>query len=87
MARKCNENSHEAWKALIEKYKVSDEKQESLNEMNNRCKNCRIKDTIQDPDIWFNELFNLNLKLNKIRGEFEKDEDEMKAHVFDVLPK
>ena len=29
--RQCDENSHDAWKALIEKYEVSDEKQESLN--------------------------------------------------------
>ena len=35
LVRKCDENSHESWKALIDKYEVSDEKQESLNEVKN----------------------------------------------------
>ena len=53
--------------------------------MNNRCKNCRIKDTRQDPDIWFNDLFNLSLDFKRVKEKHEKDKDEMKAHAFDVL--
>ena len=45
-----------------------------------------IKDTSQDPDIWFNELYNLNLYFKKIKDKYEKDEDEMKSHIVDVLP-
>ena len=33
LVRKYDENSHESWKDLIEKYEVSDENQESLNEV------------------------------------------------------
>ena len=47
---------------------------------------CRIKDRSQDPDIWFNELFDLNLKFKNIKAKYEKYEDDLKAHVFDVLP-
>ena len=47
--------------------------------------NFRIKYTIQDNDIWFNELFIPNLKFKKIKGKYNKDKDELKAHVFDVL--
>ena len=71
----CDENSNESWKDLIGKYEVSDDKQESLNEVTNMCNNCRIKDTSQDPDIWFNELYNLNLKFKKIKSKYEKDEE------------
>ena len=39
LVRQCDENSHDAWKALIEKYEVLDEKQKSLNEMKNRWNN------------------------------------------------
>ena len=46
----------------------------------------RIKDTIQDPDISFSEIFHLNLKFQNIKSKYEKDEDEMKAHFFDFLP-
>ena len=75
LVRKCGENSHVSQKALIEKYEVSYEKQESLNEVTNRQNKCRINDTSQDPDIWFNELCNLNLKFKKIKAKYENDED------------
>ena len=64
---------------------MSDEKHESLNEVANRWNNCKIKDTSLDPEIWFNELYILNLKFKNIKAKYEKDEDELKAHVFYVL--
>ena len=73
-------------KSLIYKYEVSYERQDSLNEVTNRWNNYNIKDTSMDPDIWFNELYNLNLKFKRIKAEYEKHEDEIKANVFDVLP-
>ena len=54
--------------------------------MTNRCNNCKIKDTSLDPEIWFNELYNLNLKFKKIKEEYENYEGKLKADVFDVLP-
>ena len=47
---------------------------------------CRIKETSQDPYIWFNELYYLNLNFKKIKEKYQKEEDEMKEHVSDVLP-
>ena len=85
-ASKCDQIAHDTQKALIEKYEVSNEKQESMNEGTKRWNNCKIKDTSLDPGIWFNELYNLNLQFKKIKAKYEKDEYELKAHVFDVLP-
>ena len=62
------------------------EKQERLNEVTNRWNNCKIKDTSLDPDILFIEIYNLNLKFKKIKEKYGNDEDELKAHVFDVVP-
>ena len=87
LVRQCDENAHDTWKDLIDKYEVSDEKQESLNEVTKRWENCKIKDTSLDPDIWFNELYNINLKFNNIKAKYEKYEEKLKAHVFGVLPK
>ena len=75
LVRQCDEDAHEAWKALIEKYEVSDEKQEILNEVTTRWNNFWIKVTSQDPDIWFDELLNLNLKFNNIKAKYENDGD------------
>ena len=65
--RQCDENTHGAWKALIEEYEVSDYKQEILNEVTNRRNNCKIKDTSLDLDIWFNDIYSFNLKFKKIK--------------------
>ena len=61
----------------MHKYEVPDEKQDILNEVTNRWNNCKVKDTSHDLEIWFNELYNLNLKFNNIKKKYEKDEDEM----------
>ena len=52
LVRQCDDNAHDAWKSFIEKYEVSDDKQEILNEVTNRWKNCNIKDTSVDPEIF-----------------------------------
>ena len=65
---------------------MSDKKQGILNEVTNRRSNYIIKGKIQDPKICFNELYNLNLRFKKIKAKYDKDEYEMKALVFDVLP-
>ena len=70
----------------MDKFEVSDEKQECSNRVKKRWNNCRIKDTSQDPYILFNELFHLNLKFKKNKAKYEKDDNGMIAYLFDVLP-
>ena len=70
LVRKCDEIAHDAWKALVDKYEALDKKQESLNEVTNRWKKCKIKDTRLDPYIWFYDLYNLNLNLDQIKAKF-----------------
>ena len=79
IVRKCDENSHDALKSLINKYEVSDEKQDILNELTNKWNICKIRDTSPDPEIWCNELYTLNLRVKKIKENYEKDEYELKA--------
>ena len=54
--------------------------------MTNRWNNWKIKDTSLDPDIWFDDIYNLNLNFKNIKAKYEKYEDELKSHDFDVLP-
>ena len=58
-----------------------------MNDVTNRWNNFRIKDASKDTYIWFNDLFNLNLKLKKIKAKCEKYEDDIKSHVFEALTK
>ena len=65
---------------------MSDENLDIINEVTNWWKTCSIKDTSHEPDIWFNKPYYLYLKFRKIKETYEKYEDEMKSHVFDILP-
>ena len=85
LVKQCDENAQESWKDIIDKYEVSDEKQESLNEATNRWNNCNIKDTSLDPETWFNEIYTLNLRFKNIKSKYDNYEYELKAPVFDVL--
>ena len=53
--------------------------------MTNRWNNCNIRNTSLDLYIWFNELYNLNLKFKDIKEKYEKYEDKPKAYIFNVL--
>ena len=51
---------------------MSDDNKESLNEVKNMWNNFNIKYTSLDPYIWFNDLYNLNLKFKSIQAKYEK---------------
>ena len=42
MVRQCDENTHDIWEELIDKYYLSYKKQESLNKLTSRWNNCKI---------------------------------------------
>ena len=82
----ADENAHKAWKLLLNKYEVSDEKQESLTDVTKEWNSAKLESVRVDPDDWFSTLFRINKKFGKIKKEYEKDEDTMKAHVLVDLP-
>ena len=79
-------NAHLAWKILLNKFEVSEQKQESLTDVTMEWAACKLLSTKMDPDNWFSELYHINQKFRKIKPEYEKDEDSIKAHVISNLP-
>ena len=82
----AKEDAHKAWKILLNKYEVSNEKQESLTDVTIEWGACTLDGIRTDPDMWFSELFRINEKFEKIKVEYKKDEDSIKAHVIACLP-
>ena len=82
----AKEDAHKAWKILLNKYEVSNEKQESLTDVTIERGACTLDGTRTDPDLWFSELFRINSKFDRIKKEYKKDEDSIKAHVITWLP-
>ena len=86
LIQEADENAHKAWKLLLRKYEVSDEKQESLTDVTDEWNKSKLESVKMDPDDWFSTLFRINKKFGRIKKEYEKDEDTMKAHVLVNLP-
>ena len=79
-------DAHEAWKLLLDKYDVSSEKQISLTDVTEEWNNSRLRSTKVDPDDWFTYLYRVNVRFKKIKTEYGKDDDQVKAHVLVNLP-
>ena len=79
-------DAHEAWKLLLDKYDVSSEKQISLTDVTEGWNNSRLRSTKVDPDDWFTYLYRVNARFRKIKTEYGKDDDQVKAHVLVNLP-
>ena len=82
----ADENAHKAWELLLRKYEVSDEKQESLTDVTDEWHKSKLGSVKMDPDDWFSTLYRINKKFGRIKKEYEKDEDTLKAHVLVNLP-
>ena len=67
---------------LLNKYKVSDEKQESLTDVTMEWSACKINGTKDNLDTWFSELYRIIEKFKNIKREYKKDEVSIKAHVI-----
>ena len=86
LIQEADENAHVAWKILLNKYEVSDEKSESLTDVTMEWNQCKLENTEDDPDNWFSRLYRINQKFKKINVLYEKDDECMKAHVLANLP-
>ena len=76
-----------AWNILLNKFEVSEQKQESLTDVMMEWAACRLINTKIDPDNWFSQLYYINQKFKKIKPEYEKDQDSIKVHMNQMTTK
>lgn len=65
---------------------MSSEKQISLIDVTEEWNNSRLCSVKVDPDNWFTYLYRVNVGFKKIKPEYRKDDDQIKAHVLVNLP-
>ena len=54
LTQKADENTHhKAWKILLKKYEMSDERSESLNDVTIEWHECKLEGIRNDSDNWF----------------------------------
>ena len=72
---------------LLKKYKLSDKKSESLNDVTMKWHGCKSEGVCNDLDNWFSELYRINQKFKKFNILYKKDDASMKVHVWLIYRK
>ncbi|KAI2511743.1 hypothetical protein MHU86_2637 [Fragilaria crotonensis] len=70
-----------AWSILQEKYCATDA-EENFPELSEAFGNCKLNETKKDPELWFNYLDHLNMRITRINTRYERDKLQMKSHIM-----
>ena len=70
-----------AWTILQEKYCATDA-EENYPELSEAFGKCKLTETKQDPELWFNDLDHLNMRIARINKKYEMDDLQMKSHIM-----
>ncbi|KAI2502225.1 hypothetical protein MHU86_12197 [Fragilaria crotonensis] len=70
-----------AWTILQEKYCATDA-EENYPELSEAFGKCKLSETKEDPELWFNDLDHLNMRIARINTKYELDDLQMKSHIM-----
>ena len=84
IVRRARGNVRLAIELLDEKFAEKDES--NLTELLQEFTGCKLEDTETDPDVWLLKIDAINTKLKSINENYEKKDDEKKAHLLGNLP-
>ncbi len=71
LSERCKGDPFEAWSILQEKYCATDA-EENYSKLDLAFSDCRLVGIIKDPELWFNDLVHLNMRLARIILKYEK---------------
>jgi hypothetical protein len=81
LIERCKGYPFTAWSMLQEKYCATDA-EENYPELDQAFSDCKLVGTKKDPELWFNDLDHLNMRLARINLKYEKDDLQMKSHMM-----
>ena len=81
LIERCEGDPFKAWAVLQEKYCATDA-EENYPELDQAFSDCKLVGTKKDPELWFNDLDHLNMRLARINLKYEKDDLQMKSHMM-----
>jgi hypothetical protein len=84
LIERCEGNPFKAWGILQEKYCATDA-EENYPELDQAFNDCKLVGTKMDPELWFNDLDHLNMRLARINLKYQKDELQMKSHMMTAM--
>ena len=84
LIERCTGDPHTAWKILQEKY-CSTDAEENYPDLAEAFSACKLVEVKKDPELWFNDLEHLNMRIGRINAKYEKDELQMKSHIMNSM--
>ena len=80
LIERCVGDPFAAWTILQEKY-CSTDAEENYPDLAEAFSACKLVEVKKDPELWFNDLDHLNMRIGRINTKYEKDELQMKSHI------
>ena len=84
LIERCKGDPYMAWSILQEKYCATDV-EENYPELDQAFIDCKLAGGQKDPELWFNDLDHLNMRLARINLKYQKDELQMKSHMMTAM--
>ena len=84
LIERCAGDPFAAWTILQEKY-CSTDAEENYPDLAEAFSACKLVEVKKDPELWFNDLDHLNMRIGRINTKYEKDEIQMKSHIMNSM--
>jgi len=84
LIERCQGDPYQAWTILQEKYCATDA-EENYPELADAFSACKLNECKRDPELWFNDLEHLNMRIARINEKYENDELQMKSHIMSSM--
>jgi hypothetical protein len=84
LIERCAGDPYAAWTILQEKY-CSTDAEENYPDLAEAFSACKLVEVKKDPELWFNDLDHLNMRIGRINTKYEKDELQMKSHIMNSM--
>ena len=81
----AGKNAHDAWQHLKAKYEPTDDRAYADLEM--KFVQCEMKTPDENPEVWINQLIQINKRIENCHATQKKSDVMMIAHVLSKLPK
>ncbi|KAI2497189.1 gag-polypeptide of LTR copia-type [Fragilaria crotonensis] len=84
LIERCDGDPFKAWAILQEKYCATDA-EENYPELDQAFNDCKLDGTKKDPELWFNDMDHLNMRLARINLKYQKDDLQLKSHMMSAM--
>jgi hypothetical protein len=85
LIERCAGDPFAAWWTILQEKYCSTDAEENYPDLADAFSACNLVEVKKDPELWFNDLDYLNMRIGRINTKYEKDELQMKSHIMNSM--